>query len=88
MNTGQRALKFKAGSSSRLDAGEVYRNLSKCHLGSVIFGCTNSTIKECLSNQLFGSYPQLNLYLLLIFSPLYIFFTYTSFIFTRQHFVV
>ncbi|KAG7017201.1 Kelch-like protein 8 [Cucurbita argyrosperma subsp. argyrosperma] len=54
MNTGQRALKFKAGSSSRLDAGEVYRNLSKCHLGSVIFGCTNSTIKECLSNQLFG----------------------------------
>ncbi|GAB4834047.1 hypothetical protein Ancab_032300 [Ancistrocladus abbreviatus] len=30
------------------------RNLSKAHLGGVIFGCKNSTIQECLSKQLFG----------------------------------
>ncbi|KAM3700578.1 hypothetical protein ACJW31_05G109500 [Castanea mollissima] len=30
------------------------RNLRKSHLGGVIFGCKNSTMKECLSNQLFG----------------------------------
>ncbi|XP_059668085.1 uncharacterized protein LOC132313370 isoform X2 [Cornus florida] len=30
------------------------RNLSKIHLGGVIFGCTNSTKKECLFKQLFG----------------------------------
>ncbi|KAF3448893.1 hypothetical protein FNV43_RR09609 [Rhamnella rubrinervis] len=30
------------------------RNLSKTHLGGVIFGCTNITMKECLSKQLFG----------------------------------
>ncbi|XP_041024850.1 uncharacterized protein LOC121265327 isoform X2 [Juglans microcarpa x Juglans regia] len=35
------------GSSAR-------RNLGKSHLGGVIFGCKNNTIKECLSKQLFG----------------------------------
>ncbi|XP_052173630.1 uncharacterized protein LOC127788951 [Diospyros lotus] len=30
------------------------RNLMKNHLGGVIFGCNNTTIKECLSKQLFG----------------------------------
>lgn len=30
------------------------RNLAKSHLGGVIFGCESSTIKECLSKQLFG----------------------------------
>ncbi|KAL6528570.1 hypothetical protein OROMI_029215 [Orobanche minor] len=30
------------------------RNLSKNQLGGVIFGCTRSTIRECLANQLFG----------------------------------
>ncbi|XP_052172229.1 DCD domain-containing protein NRP-A-like [Diospyros lotus] len=30
------------------------RGLAKSHLGGVIFGCTNSTIKECFSKQLFG----------------------------------
>ncbi|KAM7526543.1 hypothetical protein LguiA_016445 [Lonicera macranthoides] len=30
------------------------RNLMKSHLGGVIFGCKNSTIKECLFKQLFG----------------------------------
>lgn len=54
MNTGKKALKFKPGPSARFNAGASSRNLSKCHLGGVIFGCTNSTIKECLSNQLFG----------------------------------
>lgn len=60
MNTGKKALKFKPGPSARFNAGASSRNLSKCHLGGVIFGCTNSTIKECLSNQLFGSFPQLD----------------------------
>ncbi|GER37935.1 kelch repeat-containing family protein [Striga asiatica] len=30
------------------------RNLNKSQLGGVIFGCTQSTMKECLANQLFG----------------------------------
>ncbi|KAJ0088540.1 hypothetical protein Patl1_31458 [Pistacia atlantica] len=30
------------------------RNLVKSQLGGVIFGCKNNTIKECLTNQLFG----------------------------------
>nr|XP_043633728.1 uncharacterized protein LOC122604934 [Erigeron canadensis] len=30
------------------------RNMRKTDIGSVIFGCTNSTINECLSKQLFG----------------------------------
>ncbi|XP_022744291.1 kelch-like protein 12 isoform X2 [Durio zibethinus] len=30
------------------------RNLRKSQLGGVIFGCKNSTYKECLSSQLFG----------------------------------
>ncbi|KAG8377082.1 hypothetical protein BUALT_Bualt09G0131400 [Buddleja alternifolia] len=30
------------------------RNLKKNQLGGVVFGCTNSTFKECLSKQLFG----------------------------------
>ncbi|KAK1365556.1 DCD domain-containing protein [Heracleum sosnowskyi] len=31
-----------------------FRNLRKNNLGGIIFGCTNSTIKECLFKQLFG----------------------------------
>ncbi|XP_044473860.1 influenza virus NS1A-binding protein homolog B isoform X2 [Mangifera indica] len=30
------------------------RNLGKHQLGGVIFGCKNNTIRECLTNQLFG----------------------------------
>jgi len=30
------------------------RNLNQNQLGGVIFGCTRSTMKECLSKQLFG----------------------------------
>ena len=30
------------------------RNLSKSQLGGVVFGCKNSTYKECLFKQLFG----------------------------------
>lgn len=37
------------------------RNLRKSHLGGVIFGCKNSTMKECLSNQLFGQLSHLPL---------------------------
>ncbi|KAK7247081.1 hypothetical protein RIF29_41958 [Crotalaria pallida] len=32
----------------------IGRNLGKYQLGGVIFGCKNSTIKECLSKNLFG----------------------------------
>ncbi|XP_002264808.1 uncharacterized protein LOC100267149 isoform X3 [Vitis vinifera] len=38
------------------------RNLRKGHLGGVIFGCKNSTIKECLFKQLFGLPAQHFLY--------------------------
>ncbi|KAL8036779.1 hypothetical protein ABFX02_12G181000 [Erythranthe guttata] len=38
------------------------RNLNKNQLGGVIFGCTTSTIKECLTNQLFGLPAQHFLY--------------------------
>ncbi|GAV76895.1 Kelch_1 domain-containing protein/Dev_Cell_Death domain-containing protein [Cephalotus follicularis] len=31
-----------------------HRNLRRSNLGGVIFGCTNATITECLSKQLFG----------------------------------
>ncbi|KAL1206789.1 B2 protein [Cardamine amara subsp. amara] len=31
-----------------------FRNLTKSQLGGVVFGCTNNTIKECMSKQLFG----------------------------------
>ncbi|KAG2690997.1 hypothetical protein I3760_09G216600 [Carya illinoinensis] len=42
-------------SSPNLATGSsVRRNLGKSHLGGVIFGCKNNTIKECLSGQLFG----------------------------------
>ncbi|KAH9620293.1 hypothetical protein KSS87_005399 [Heliosperma pusillum] len=32
----------------------LFRNLDKADLGGVIFGCTDKTINECLSKQLFG----------------------------------
>ncbi|KAL9425907.1 hypothetical protein AB3S75_032806 [Citrus x aurantiifolia] len=38
------------------------RNLQKSYLGGVIFGCKNSTIKECLAKQLFGLPAQHFLY--------------------------
>ncbi|KAL8517163.1 hypothetical protein ACS0TY_015396 [Phlomoides rotata] len=38
------------------------RNLKKTQLGGVIFGCTNSTMQECLSSQLFGLPAQHILY--------------------------
>jgi hypothetical protein len=37
------------------------RNLMKSQLGGVIFGCRNSTIKECLFKQLFGQSSHLPL---------------------------
>ncbi|KAK6152545.1 hypothetical protein DH2020_015180 [Rehmannia glutinosa] len=38
------------------------RNLNKNQLGGVIFGCTKSTMRECLANQLFGLPAQHFLY--------------------------
>lgn len=41
--------------SSNLAIDNMYaRNLKKSQLGGVIFVCTNNTIRECLSKQLFG----------------------------------
>ncbi|KAK4742560.1 hypothetical protein SAY87_000561 [Trapa incisa] len=43
-----------AGASYTPNSSVTHRNLSKENLGGVIFGCRNSTMKECLSKQLFG----------------------------------
>jgi hypothetical protein len=43
--------------SSNLAIDNMYaRNLNKSQLGGVIFVCTNNTIRECLSKQLFGQF--------------------------------
>lgn len=43
--------------SSNLAIDNMYaRNLKKSQLGGVIFVCTNNTIRECLSKQLFGQF--------------------------------
>lgn len=47
MKAGRRTLTFNANES-------YARNLRKNDLGGVIFGCKNTTIKECLFKQLFG----------------------------------
>ncbi|KAF5472095.1 hypothetical protein F2P56_008837 [Juglans regia] len=41
-------------SPNLVTSSSTRRNLGKSHLGGVIFGCKNNTIKECLSKQLFG----------------------------------
>lgn len=46
------ALSTSASHSSNTSI--THRNLRKENLGGVIFGCTNSTMKECLLKQLFG----------------------------------
>ncbi|KAK9291069.1 hypothetical protein L1049_009256 [Liquidambar formosana] len=56
-------LKENAPSTPNLANNSVCaRNLRKSHLGGVIFGCKNSTIKECLFKQLFGLPAQHFLY--------------------------
>ncbi|KAK7852756.1 influenza virus ns1a-binding protein like protein a [Quercus suber] len=47
-----------ASSPKSVNGSTAVRNLSKSHLGGVIFGCKNSTMKECLFKQLFGSPAQ------------------------------
>ncbi|XP_055812721.1 uncharacterized protein LOC129882448 isoform X2 [Solanum dulcamara] len=42
-----------ASSNQAKNAGS-FKNLTRSQLGGVIFGCTNNTMKECLSKQLFG----------------------------------
>lgn len=42
-----------ASSNQAKNAGG-FKNLKSSQLGGVIFGCTNNTMKECLSKQLFG----------------------------------
>jgi len=43
-----------SSSPNPLSSSVSTRNLGKSHLGGVIFGCKNSTIKECFFKQLFG----------------------------------
>ncbi|MED6111915.1 hypothetical protein PIB30_056692 [Stylosanthes scabra] len=46
---------WRPTSLSNSEATSVFgRNLRKNQLGGVVFGCKNTTIKECLSKQLFG----------------------------------
>ncbi|KAM7264057.1 hypothetical protein ACFE04_001740 [Oxalis oulophora] len=60
MGAGKKTQTFlqKQTSNTFMNAAAIskvtFRNLSKNHLGGVIFGCTNLTIEECLSKQLFG----------------------------------
>ncbi|KAA8517474.1 hypothetical protein F0562_017767 [Nyssa sinensis] len=59
MGAGKRTQTFIANESApstpNQATGTAYaRNLRKSHLGGVIFGCKNGTIKECLFKQLFG----------------------------------
>ncbi|KAI3971339.1 hypothetical protein MKX01_008183 [Papaver californicum] len=49
----QTTFKFSEGSQKNSSIIKV-RNLRKIDLGGVIFGCTRHTMKECLSNQIFG----------------------------------
>lgn len=35
------------------------RNLRKCDLGGVIFGCKHNTMSECLTKQMFGTHDDL-----------------------------
>jgi len=57
MGAGKRKQNFKGGAPagpSSTTLKQTSRNLKKDHLGGVIFGCTNNTINECLSKQIFG----------------------------------
>jgi len=59
MNTGRRTQTFRISGampfSPNLAVNSVGgRNLEKHQLGGVIFGCKNSTLKECQSKLLFG----------------------------------
>ncbi|KAF5471488.1 hypothetical protein F2P56_008275 [Juglans regia] len=48
------ASKSIPSSPDLVSSSSSVRNLGKNHLGGVIFGCNNNTIKECLLKQLFG----------------------------------
>ncbi|KAF7845261.1 ring canal kelch-like protein isoform X2 [Senna tora] len=59
MGAGRKTQTFYASGSQPIPPNAVVsslcgRNLAKHQLGGVIFGCKNTTIKECLSKQLFG----------------------------------
>ena len=55
-----------AGPSGGGTGPPTQRGLSKSELGGVIFGCTNSTIAECMNHNLFGKHL-LSCHLLCIF---------------------
>ena len=65
MGAGRKSQTFivneNAPSPKSVNGSTAVRNLSKSHLGGVIFGCKNSTMKECLLNQLFGQSSHLPL---------------------------
>ncbi|KAG6640261.1 hypothetical protein I3843_10G153000 [Carya illinoinensis] len=55
MSAGRKfASKSIPSSPDLVSSSSSVRNLGKNHLGGVIFGCNNNTIKECLFKQLFG----------------------------------
>ncbi|XP_028800305.1 kelch-like protein 20 [Neltuma alba] len=52
--TKQYTLPEKSKTSWSLNCSTSARNLGKAELAGVIFGCTNNTMEECISKQLFG----------------------------------
>jgi len=59
MKTGRRTQTFRISAAMPFSPNFVVnsvggRNLEKYQLGGVIFGCKNTTLKECQSKLLFG----------------------------------
>ncbi|XP_057512962.1 uncharacterized protein LOC130795021 [Actinidia eriantha] len=56
MDAGRRTQAIVLNESAAFSPNKAinHRNLTKNHLGGVVFGCTNSTINECLFKQVFG----------------------------------
>lgn len=60
-------LKEKSQPSFKDNCSAPARNLRKCDLGAVIFGCKKGTIKECYFKGLFGKLATSDLPALRIF---------------------
>ncbi|XP_009373092.1 uncharacterized protein LOC103962148 [Pyrus x bretschneideri] len=54
MGAGRKTKTFIAPHEDLATYSASMRNLGKNHLGGVVFGCTKTTMEECLSKQLFG----------------------------------
>lgn len=43
-----------SGASSSYNPNAIAKLMGKANLAGVIFGCTNNTMSECLTKQIFG----------------------------------